>query len=238
MIRVKIRLYRAHDYDLLSLYMTVGSREFAHIVRDVLRCYVAGAVYDPSGIDVVDAIPTEDKTAPGPCHLTIDDRMKKETALLLSIKEYKRPAFIKTLLRAYLINILAPIYFDDGQNVKVPLRQSAVQICAAKHKKAAARQPIPKKKDLLDETAQDDKGDRFVKQVDQDPPSVPEERQTSFLEPEEDEGSTAVDEEQETKYIGQQEVQPDETGQEEPDNDDTDDDIGSLAQLFGGLKFQ
>lgn len=147
MMRVKLRMGKAHDTDLLWLYHSAGAKEFSRIARNVLHCYTEGIAFNSSGIGPF--FTEKENLPPVTCNLTLDNRYLKETALLERVIPGKRGAFIKTLLRMYLASILLGSYFKKEESsppvssVKIPIHSPA-QVPVATQPK---RTPSVKKKE-------------------------------------------------------------------------------------------
>lgn len=88
MMRVKLRMGKAHDTDLLWLYHSAGAKEFSRIARNVLHCYTEGIAFNSSGIGPF--FTEKEELPPVTCNLTLDNRYSKEIELLERVVPGKR----------------------------------------------------------------------------------------------------------------------------------------------------
>lgn len=142
MIRVKLRLYRAHDYDLLSLYKSVGKKTFAKAARDILMAYATGKEYAPEDMTLSDVMEPGDKSAAVTCNLQITDKEPEAMELVLGVTAAKRASFIKNIMRVYLFRVLSPVWFGKETDAEVITAASVLK---------PERQKKPEKKEKEEE---------------------------------------------------------------------------------------
>ena len=151
MTRVKLRLYRAHDFDILSLYLNLKKKEFSKTVRKILTAYARGEPFDSSGItlsgDGIIAPEVGDRSAAVTCNLTISEKDKEAEALIMKVKPSKQAAFIKSVIRVYLFDVLSSVWFDDGTSVPVFVPGVPAVHVPAAHDEPAAKKTEKKKEE-------------------------------------------------------------------------------------------
>lgn len=114
--RVRVRLSKVHDYDLWCLYQTLGSVSFSHMIHEILICYVTQGEYKVPLITIWEAPEIGVKERAKVFNVRIPVKYAdKINTLLQNVHEGKRSAFIKTLMRTYLMPILLDPFYEDKQ---------------------------------------------------------------------------------------------------------------------------
>lgn len=112
--RVRVRLSKVHDYDLWCLYQTLGSVSFSHMIHEILICYVTQSEYKVPLITIWEAPEIGVKERAKVFNVRIPVKYAdKINTLLQNVHEGKRSAFIKTLMRTYLMPILLDPFYED-----------------------------------------------------------------------------------------------------------------------------
>lgn len=112
-MKINVRLYRMHDYDLMSLKYT-KSICFSAMIKSILKSYAEGNMYN-----VEIPIPTQKNVKELPyisqVQFKLDDVKDKIVINMLSqIKDGYRNNFIKNLVRQYLKAGCLVEYFENG----------------------------------------------------------------------------------------------------------------------------
>lgn len=112
--RVRVRLSKVHDYDLWCLYQTLGSVSFSHMIHEILICYVTQGEYKVPLITIWEAPEIGVKERAKVFNVRIPVKYAdKINTLLQNVHEGKRSAFIKTLMRTYLMPILLDPFYEN-----------------------------------------------------------------------------------------------------------------------------
>lgn len=119
MERIKVRLSRPYDFDLYCLYLTVGKKRFAQIMRDILKCYVDGTEYQAQHISEWHIPEPGDKGIAVTSYLSIGED-SEAAKLLSSIEGGKAAAFIKCLVRIYYGTALVQVYLPHAEAAYIP----------------------------------------------------------------------------------------------------------------------
>ncbi len=97
-MKIKIRLYKVHDYDLCKLYIA-QPKGFSYKMKEALVCYFRKAEFTPGKWDTC-------KKPPASIHeirISLDDEKDSDViAALNNIIPRQRNSFIKNLFRRYL----------------------------------------------------------------------------------------------------------------------------------------
>ena len=122
--RVRVRLSKVHDYDLWCLYQTLGSVSFSHMIHEILICYVTQSEYKVPLITIWETPEVGIKERAKVFNVRIPVKYAdKINTLLQNVHEGKRSAFIKTLMRTYLISILLnPFYENKKAEIDVSIK--------------------------------------------------------------------------------------------------------------------
>lgn len=134
--RVRVRLSKVHDYDLWCLYQTLGSVSFSHMIHEILICYVTQGEYKVPLITIWEAPEIGVKERAKVFNVRIPVKYAdKINTLLQNVHEGKRSAFIKTLMRTYLMPILLdPFYENKKAEIDIAIKTEKF---AAKQKENA-----------------------------------------------------------------------------------------------------
>ena len=108
--KIKVRLYKKYDYDLYVMYMTLGARPCARIFREILENYAAGSnsVFAFTVKDTLSASQKEKDMIV--MNVTINSIAA--ATMLNNVTDNLAPTFIKNIVRASLVDNLAPLYFQ------------------------------------------------------------------------------------------------------------------------------
>lgn len=108
--KIKVRLYKKYDYDLYVMYMTLGARPCARIFREILENYAAGSnsVFAFTIKDTLSASQREKDIIV--MNVTINSIAA--ATMLNNVTDNLAPTFIKNIVRASLVDNLAPLYFQ------------------------------------------------------------------------------------------------------------------------------
>lgn len=227
-MRVKIRFYRAHDFDLISLYQAMEGMKFQNLVRDILHAYVEGQLYKPpDDLPLSRDLAIGDGKKPPICHISIKDENEKEVELLNRIVEGKRGAFLKLLCRAYLFNFLAPAYFTDQGARGNCWKRIASQ--ASGYQRPDIRMPDDAEQYLLNliRKAQEEENRRHIPEFAKEKGMLrtePLKEEKKILEPEKEVPAdpAPISQKEDTK----------------PQRSEESGELDELALLFGGLTFE
>lgn len=112
-MKINVRLYRMHDYDLISLKYT-KSICFSAMIKSILKSYAEGDMYN-----VEIPIPTKKNVKDLPyitqTQFKLDEVKDKVVIdMLNNIKDGYRNNFIKNLVRQYIKFGCLVEYFEDG----------------------------------------------------------------------------------------------------------------------------
>ena len=116
--RVRVRLSKVYDYDLWCLYQTLGNVSFSHMIHEILICYVTQSEYKVPLITIWETPEIGIKERAKVFNVRIPVKYADRiNTILQNVHAGKRSAFIKTLMRTYLISILLNPFYEDKQSL-------------------------------------------------------------------------------------------------------------------------